>query len=64
MPGEFHGQRSLGTYSLWGHKELDKTELLSHTNALFYSNVGSGKIGVQKLNQRAVFLVFRTENEC
>ena len=26
LPGEFHGQRSLVDYSLWGHKELDRTE--------------------------------------
>ena len=26
LPGEFHGQRSLVGYSLWGHKELDTTE--------------------------------------
>ena len=26
MPGEFHGQRSLGGYSPWGCKELDTTE--------------------------------------
>ena len=25
FPGEFHGQRSLAGYSLWGHKELDTT---------------------------------------
>ena len=29
LPGEFHGQRSLTGYSLWGHNELDATELLS-----------------------------------
>ena len=23
LPGEFHGQRSLGGYRLWGNKELD-----------------------------------------
>ena len=23
LPGEFHGQRRLVGYSLWGHKELD-----------------------------------------
>ena len=28
LPGEFHGQRSLVGYSLWGHKELDMTEQL------------------------------------
>ena len=45
-------------------KSWTRLSYWAHTNALFYSNVGSGKIGVQKLNQRAVFLVFRTENEC
>ena len=29
-PGEAHGQRSLVGYSLWGHKELDTTEQLTH----------------------------------
>ena len=31
LPGEFHGQRSLVGYSLWGRKELDTTEQLSTT---------------------------------
>ena len=26
LPGEFHGQRSLVGYSLWGHRESDTTE--------------------------------------
>ena len=26
LPGEFHGQRSLGGYSPWGREELDTTE--------------------------------------
>ena len=26
LPGEFHGQKSLEGYSLWGLKELDRTE--------------------------------------
>ena len=29
LPAEFHGQRSLVDYSLWGHKELSMTELLT-----------------------------------
>ena len=28
LPGEFHGQRSLVGYSLWDHKESDRTERL------------------------------------
>ena len=36
LPGEFHGLRSLVSYSLWGHKESDKTErlILSLSDAL------------------------------
>ena len=26
LPKEFHGQRTLAGYSLWGHKESDTTE--------------------------------------
>ena len=29
MPGEFHGQRSLVSYSPWDHKELDMTKWLT-----------------------------------
>ena len=29
LPGKSHGHRSLESYSLWGNKELDMTELLS-----------------------------------
>ena len=28
LPGEFHGQRSLASYSPWGCKESDKTETI------------------------------------
>ena len=35
LPGEFHGQRSLVGYSLWGGKELDTTGRLTHNIALF-----------------------------
>ena len=36
LPGEFHGQRSLVSYSPWGHKESDMTEWL--TFSLFLSH--------------------------
>ena len=29
LPGVYHGQRSLESYSPWGHKELDMTEQLT-----------------------------------
>ena len=33
LPGNFHGQRTLASYSPWGHKESDMTEQLStHTH--------------------------------
>ena len=34
LPGEFHGQRSLAGYSLCVCKELDTTELLTHTRPI------------------------------
>ena len=30
LPGESHGQRSLGGYSSWSHRELNTTEVTSH----------------------------------
>ena len=36
LPGEFHGQRSLGGYSPWGHKELDTTEQLTLSLSLLW----------------------------
>ena len=35
LPGESHGQRSLVSYSPWGHKELDTTEWLTHAHPCF-----------------------------
>ena len=34
LPGEFHGQRRLASYSPCCHKESDMTEELTHTEAL------------------------------
>jgi len=31
LPGEFHGQRILVSYSPWDHKELNTAEQLTHT---------------------------------
>ena len=32
LPGESHGQRSLGGYSAWGCKESDMTEMTEYTH--------------------------------
>ena len=32
LPGKSHGQRSLAGYSLWGYKQSDTTERLTHTD--------------------------------
>ena len=32
LPGESHGQRSLGGYSPRGHKESDRTEVTKHAH--------------------------------
>ena len=34
LPGEFHGQRSMVGYSLWGGKESDTTERLTDSLSL------------------------------
>ena len=34
LPGEFHGQRSLASYSPWSHKESDMTEWLEFASNL------------------------------
>ena len=34
LPGDFHGQRSLMSYSLWGCNESDMTERLTHTSSI------------------------------
>ena len=33
LPGESHGQRSLASYSPWGHKESDMIEMTEHSIA-------------------------------
>ena len=35
LPGEFHRQRSLESYSAWGHKELDMTEVTQYEACMF-----------------------------
>ena len=35
LPAKSHGQRSLASYSPWGHKESDTTEDLAHTYTFF-----------------------------
>ena len=36
LPGEFHGQRSLVSYSPWDHEESDMTEGLTLSLSLLY----------------------------
>ena len=36
-PGEGEGQGSLASYSPWGHKELDMTEVTEHMRTYIYS---------------------------
>ena len=39
LPRKFHSQRSLESYSPWGHKESDMTEQLTHTQLFYLKNV-------------------------
>ena len=51
LPGEFHGQRSLASYSPWSHKQSDTTEQLTHTHI---HNVGKSS----KSNKRETSMIF------
>ena len=42
LPGKSHGWRSLVGYSLWGHEELDTTELLHFHFSLSCIKEGNG----------------------
>ena len=55
LPGEFHGQRNLASYSSWGHKESDMTEWLTLSLS---SKVDSASVQRQHWSSRspAVFL--------
>ena len=46
MLGEFHGQRSLGGYSAWGHKESYAAEQLSLLLFMDCSPPGSSVHGI------------------
>ena len=48
LPGEFHGGRSLASYSPWGHKESDMTERLTHVKSVIRF---PGDTRVQSLGQ-------------
>ena len=43
LPGEFHGQRSLDSYSPWVCKESDMTEQLTHTHTHTRSGESHGQ---------------------
>ena len=50
LPGKFHGQRSLAGYSLWNHKELDRTEQLSMARTIYHLlNYFSARLGKDKI---------------
>ena len=54
LPGEFHGQRSLASYSPWGRIELDTTELLTLSLSVY-------QLITQTLHDRCYYLYFSGE---
>ena len=53
LPEESHGQRSLAGYSLWGHKALDTTELL--TLSLFPGGLRASLVAQTVKNPPAIW---------
>ena len=52
LPGEFHRQRSLAGYSLWGHKESDTSKQLTR------AHTHTGQIDGETMETRADFISF------
>ena len=51
LPGKSHGQRSLAGYSLWGCKESDMTEELTHTHTHTHTRVVPSWMGLVYLQE-------------
>ena len=64
LPGEFHRQRSLASYSLWGRKQSDTTEQLTHTHADFHTPKGHSCLFISTADFRAKLeiVTLRREN--
>ena len=56
LPGKSHGQRSLVGYSPWGHKELDMTEQLTHTQILMAGQYIPHLQGFAKLLEPSLYI--------
>ena len=64
LPGEFHGQRSLVSYSPWGHKESDTTEQLTHTHTHTHThNVASSPVPREKEQQDLSSVIYKIRIE-
>ena len=57
LPGEFHGQRSLASYSPWGFKDLDTTEWLTLSH-YFIATMQEGWCGQSKTLPPTIFSVY------
>ena len=61
LPGKSHGQRSLGGYSPWSHKELDKIERLTHFTSksvwLWLSNPVTRNRAALPFSSRTILIV-------
>ena len=62
LPGEFHKQRSLVGYSLWGCKESDTTKQLIHTHTHTHTHTLHRYIIYTRDNRRLWKLVSSTDN--
>ena len=62
LPGEFHGQRGLGGYSPWGHKESETTKRLTLLLFFFYFLLNEYQ-GVKWLGIRLVYVSFTMKHQ-
>ena len=52
LPREFHGQRSLGSYSPWSYKESDTIEQLTHTHTHTHRGANLESVLQSKVSQK------------
>ena len=58
LPGKFHGQRSLVSYSPWGCKELEMTERLSTSICTYFISLLKYKLVMEEFNLNHSYFLF------
>ena len=64
LPGKFHGQRSLVSFSPWSCKEWDMTEQLTQTHIIGYSNIKEKSYSIRNNRRTKMFAAAKSLQSC